>query len=113
MSNLIENALRHTQKNGIISLGVNSVQSGSGWIVSVEDNGEGIAEDDVPRIFDANFRAQNAIKNKTGKNNTQHIGLGLAISRKLLHILDSEITVSSEIGKGTRFFYIELTPRKV
>ncbi|MCP4414254.1 MAG: HAMP domain-containing histidine kinase [Gammaproteobacteria bacterium] len=106
LSNLIENALRHTQKNGIISLGVNSVQSGSGWIVSVEDNGEGIAEDDVPRIFEANFRAQNAIKNKTGKNNTQHMGLGLAISRKLLHILGSEITVSSKIGKGTRFSFV-------
>ncbi len=105
LSNLIENALRHTQRNGLIILGVSAVESGSGWIVSVEDNGEGISKDDIPHIFETSFRAQNATKNTLDRDNP-HIGLGLAITRKLLHVLGSEITVDSVLGKGTRFSFL-------
>ena len=101
LSNLIENALRHTQTNGCIILGISKVNSAPGWIVSVEDNGDGISSEDIPHIFDTNFRAQNAKDNKN-----LHIGLGLAITRKLLNVLDSEISVDSKLGHGTRFSFV-------
>jgi len=100
LSNLIENSLRHTSKDGVIILGVSAVDNGQGWIVSVEDNGEGISESDVPFIFDAHFRAENATP---GKN--RNMGLGLAITRKLLQVLGSEIRVKSSLGVGTRFSF--------
>ncbi len=101
LSNLIENALRHTPADGQIILGVSKVKSAPGWIVSVEDNGEGIADEDIQHIFETNYRARNA---KTNKN--LHIGLGLAITRKLLHVLDSDISVDSVLGEGTRFSFV-------
>jgi len=101
LSNLIENALRHTQSDGIIELAVSAVDNQHGWVVSVGDNGDGIPEDDIPFIFDARFRAKNA----TSANN-KNAGLGLAITKKLLQVLGTDITVSSTIGIGSRFSFI-------
>ena len=100
-SNLIENALRHTQVDGTIILGVTAVDNQHGWVVSVEDNGDGIPEDDIPYVFDARFRANNATE---GKNENR--GLGLAITRKLLDVLGTDIKVKSALGEGTRFSFI-------
>ncbi|MFT5521038.1 MAG: signal transduction histidine kinase [Enterobacterales bacterium] len=101
LSNLIENALRHTQVDGTIILGVTAVDNQHGWVVSVEDNGDGIPEDDIPYIFDARFRAKNATE---GKN--ENTGLGLAITRKLLDVLGTDIKVKSALGEGTRFSFV-------
>lgn len=100
LSNLIENALRHTHIDGRIILGVNVVSGQPGWVVSVEDNGEGIPSDDILHIFEASYRGKNA---KTGDN--VHIGLGLSITQKLLNVLDSEIRVRSVLGEGSRFSF--------
>jgi signal transduction histidine kinase len=103
LSNLIENSLRHTQIDGVIVLGAKAVDNQHGWVVSVEDNGDGIPEDDIPHIFDARFRAKNATE---GKN--KNTGLGLAITRKLLQVLGTDIKVKSALGEGTRFsFFLE------
>ncbi|MCO7226891.1 HAMP domain-containing sensor histidine kinase [Pleionea sp. CnH1-48] len=103
LSNLVENALRHTGSGGFINLKIEeSEREPKRLVISVEDNGEGIAKEELPYIFDVSYRAENAAGERT-----KHIGLGLTITKKLLAIMNSEIRVDSELGKGTRFsFYL-------
>lgn len=96
MTNLIENAIRHTDINGKIVITVTKLSSQVK--VSVTDNGSGISKEDIAYIFDARYRASNAIE-----DNTQHTGLGLAISQKLSKVLNSELIVKSELGHGSSF----------
>ncbi|WP_286265018.1 sensor histidine kinase [Thalassotalea atypica] len=96
LSNLIENALRHTPTNGKIVLAI--VLIGDRLSISVTDTGSGINDSELAYIFDARYRASNA---KGEKN--KHAGLGLAISKKLSQILNSELTVESKLGQGCKF----------
>ena len=65
--------------------------------ISVEDNGIGIPEQDIPRIFDRFYRAHNSGVNIKGT------GLGLAIVKLICDKHDAEINVTSTLGKGTKF----------
>jgi len=96
ITNLLENAIRHTAANGEINITVTQLKSQVK--VSVTDNGSGISKEDIAYIFDARYRASNAIE-----DNTQHAGLGLAISQKLSQVLHSELIVKSELGNGCCF----------
>ncbi len=100
MTNLLENAIRHTNEGGeiIINVSQNDNKQNNKVQVSVIDNGSGISKADIAYIFDARYRASNAIE-----DSTHHAGLGLAISQKLSLILNSELLVSSELGKGSNF----------
>jgi signal transduction histidine kinase len=98
LSNLIDNALRHTPKDGAITIDVE--QQGEKIKVSVIDTGSGISKKDIAYIFDARYRASNA----TG-DQKRHVGLGLAISKKLSLLLNSELNVVSELGKGSQFSF--------
>jgi signal transduction histidine kinase len=99
LSNLISNALRHTSKDGTISLITESTEDKIQ--ITVKDTGEGISAEDLPFIFDRFWRGD---KSRTGRINS---GLGLAIARQLIQAHSGEINVESEIGKGTNFI-IEL-----
>ncbi|WP_042150403.1 MULTISPECIES: cell wall metabolism sensor histidine kinase WalK [unclassified Pseudoalteromonas] len=96
LSNLIENALRHTPGNGSVT--INVFAKDNKLTIQVSDTGSGIKAEEINYIFDARYRASNAVGNKK-----QHGGLGLAISKRLLHILNSDIKVQSEFGQGTQF----------
>jgi len=96
ITNLLENAIRHTASDGEIIMTVS--QHSSQVKVSVTDNGNGISKEDIAYIFDARYRASNAIE-----DNILHTGLGLAISQKLSKVLNSELIVKSELGTGTCF----------
>lgn len=65
--------------------------------ITVEDNGIGIPEQDIPRIFDRFYRAHNSGVNIKGT------GLGLAIVKLIIDKHDAEINVTSTLGKGTTF----------
>ncbi len=99
LSNLIENALRHTPEKGEIAIEINEVKNNQCQI-SVKDNGTGIRAEEVAYIFDARYRASNAIQSQG-----QHTGLGLAITKRLLALLQSEISVKSKLGQGTTFIF--------
>jgi two-component system OmpR family sensor kinase/two-component system sensor histidine kinase BaeS len=99
LSNLISNALRHTPKDGIISLTAESHENGIR--IEVKDTGTGIPTEDLPFIFDRFWRGD---KSRTGRANS---GLGLAIAKQLVQAHGGTIEVQSELGKGTRFI-IEL-----
>jgi two-component system sensor histidine kinase ResE len=66
--------------------------------VSVEDTGQGIREEDIPRIFDRFFRAEQG-----EEANATSTGLGLAIAKRILELRGSQISVTSRLSEGTRF----------
>ena len=96
LSNLIDNALRHTPQGGTITLKV--TPQGQKIKLQVCDTGSGIKAEEIDYIFDARYRASNA----QGCKKT-HGGLGLAICKQLLKLLHSDIQVYSQLGKGTQF----------
>ena len=93
---MLENAIRHTKADGEVAIIVS--QLADKIKIAVTDNGSGISKEDIAYIFDARYRASNAIE-----DNTTHAGLGLAISQKLSKILNSELFVDSELGQGSSF----------
>lgn len=95
LSNLISNALRHTPKDGSISLITQSIENGIR--IEVKDTGSGIPAEDIPFIFDRFWRGD---KSRTGRTNS---GLGLAIAKQLIQAHGGAIEAESEVGKGTRF----------
>jgi signal transduction histidine kinase len=99
LSNLIDNAIRHSHQGGDIRIEVLEKDK-SQFKLSVIDNGTGIDEKELAYIFDARYRASNAVFDKK-----EHGGLGLAITHKLLCLLKSDIQVESELGKGTAFHF--------
>jgi signal transduction histidine kinase len=99
LSNLIDNAIRHTDIEGNIRVEVLEKENNK-LSLAVIDDGTGIHEKELPYIFDARYRASNAIS-----DNKEHGGLGLAITQKLLVLLQSDIDVDSHIGKGTSFHF--------
>ena len=93
-SNLLDNALRYTAATGTIVFAVR--QDGEGWTeVDVQDDGIGIASDDLPRIFERFYRVDERASDGTG--------LGLAIVKHLVQLHGGSIEVQSYPGRGTRF----------
>lgn len=99
LSNLIDNAIRHTPRDGSIAVRVKRGNDNQ-LFVQVSDTGVGIKHEELNAIFDPHYQASNS--NKAGR---QQGGLGLAICRGLLKLMDSEINVQSELGKGTMFSF--------
>ncbi len=95
LGNLVSNALRYTAE-GKISL--RSFMRNGRAIIVVEDTGAGIATKDLSRIFERFYRADEARNLAAGES-----GLGLAITRSIIEAHGGEISVQSEVGRGTRF----------
>jgi CheY-like chemotaxis protein len=66
-------------------------------IFEIEDTGPGIAPEELDSLFEA------FVQTKTGKESQEGTGLGLPISRQFVQLMGGEITVSSQVGKGTTF----------
>jgi two-component system, OmpR family, sensor kinase len=93
VANLLENALRHT-KVGAITIGVNS--TGEEATLFVSDEGEGIAAEHLPKIFDRFYRADAARHHAGGGT-----GLGLAICKSIAEAHGGRMEVESTLGVGT------------
>jgi len=100
LSNLIENSIRHTPKNGKIMLRVLDDVGSKKVLVEVRDTGSGIPENELPYLFEPRYRGS-----KAKEDGIHHIGLGLTISEKLLKILGSKIEVSNNPDCGARFSF--------
>ncbi|CAM4480505.1 sensor histidine kinase [Pseudoalteromonas maricaloris] len=96
LSNLIDNAIRHTDASGEIQLTLQQQQDIV--LVSVNDTGIGISPTDLPYIFDASFQAKNSLS-----NHKHNAGLGLAITNELVKLLKGNISVSSQLNQGCKF----------
>jgi CheY-like chemotaxis protein len=99
VNNLLSNAFKYTQK-GTVTLGINCTKDDNDiWMsVYVSDTGIGIRKDDLEKIFSD----YNQVDTKANRM-IEGTGLGLSITRRLVELMDGEITVESEYGKGTTF----------
>jgi signal transduction histidine kinase len=96
--NLLSNACKFT-KAGEVRLKVERVSDGRDWIdLAVADTGIGMTAEQMARLFEEFSQAESTTAQRFGGT-----GLGLAISRKLARMMDGDVTVASEPGKGSVF----------
>ena len=98
LSNLVSNAIKFTQ-SGSVSISLEAEASAIGLYslrISVRDTGIGMSAETVGKLFE-NFTQADASTTRTFGGS----GLGLAISRRLARMMDGDVTVSSELGKGS------------
>lgn len=96
LENLIQNALRHTEKGGTVTIAVKTTNEKV--IVVVSDNGCGIPKTELSQIFNRFYRID---KSRT----TNSSGLGLAITKRILELHGSTINVKSRVNHGTTFSF--------
>jgi len=99
--NLLGNAVKFTKEGGIylrVSLG-SKTQNKSLIIFELKDTGAGIAVEEISTIFDP------FVQTETGRKSMQGTGLGLPISRQFVRLMEGDITVKSQVGKGTVFTF--------
>lgn len=91
--NLVENAIKYGNEGGNIR--ITSSDDEAHYSLCVEDDGIGISEDDLPKIFERFYRADKA-RDRTGS------GLGLSIVKWIAELHEGNVTAESELGKGTK-----------
>ena len=104
VQNLVDNAFKYTGTEKRIAVAVKRV--GRDVEISVSDNGPGIARADQNRIFDSFYRVDDRLSRAT-----EGTGLGLALTRHIVHGHGGKIRVESEPGRGARFV-VTLPPIK-
>ncbi len=92
--NILSNAIKYTPENGTIKVYVGFVYNDA--YIKVIDNGIGIPEKDLSRIFERFYRVDKARSRELGGT-----GLGLSIAQEILKKNDGSIDIKSEVGKGT------------
>jgi signal transduction histidine kinase len=98
VANLVSNAIKYRQRDkpdGFVRLVFDSADE-EHWQLTVTDNGVGIPQEDLEKVFEEFQRG-------APSENIQGAGLGLAITKRLVLLLKGEISVSSEVGRGTQF----------
>jgi CheY-like chemotaxis protein len=97
LTNLVDNAIKYTPEGGHITIELS--REGPAYAkVSVIDDGAGIPEEAIAKLFDPFFR----VRQKT-RLATQGLGLGLSIAKYLAELHGGTLSVTSELGKGSRF----------
>jgi len=98
-TNLLTNAVKYTPE-GRITLSINgNIMGGKLMLcIAVSDTGIGIAEENIPYLFDS-FKRVGEFHN----SKIEGTGLGLTITKQLIELMDGTISVESELGKGTTF----------
>ena len=95
--NLISNAVKFTKPKGYVHVGVRQDEDEVvGWVA---DNGLGIPEDKVPNVLHQNFN-----DSQLGTSNEKGTGLGLHLVKNIIDRLNGDISIESEVGKGTSFY---------
>ncbi|MBC8537186.1 sensor histidine kinase [Feifania hominis] len=93
LMNLVKNCVEHTQNGGRIEIACE--QNPLFVSITVRDNGEGIAREDLPHLFRRFYRGKNA--------GADSVGIGLAMAEQILRGQDASLSVKSEVGRGTEF----------
>ena len=96
LANLLDNALEHTPANGQVELNV--FEAEDAVRIEVADNGSGIPREELPFVFDRFYQV-----NKSERQASGGVGLGLAIAKRIMDLHTSSIEVFSEPHSGTRF----------
>jgi len=96
ISNIVDNGIKYTLRGGTVKVVVDSDHQNA--IISIQDTGHGIPEEEIDKIFSRFYRVD-----KTRDRDTGGTGLGLAISRSTVLLHNGSIRVSSKIGEGSTF----------
>ena len=94
--NLVENATKFVNKNGTISFRFEKADGNC--IIGIKNTGEGLKNDEIQQVFDRFYKTDSS----RGKDTTG-LGLGLSISRKIVHLHNGHIIVRSVYGEYTEF----------
>lgn len=96
--NLIHNAIKYSPANEPVRIEVGQIREGDApmaWL-AVVDRGPGIEEQDQPRVFEPHFR-------RSAHRETQGMGIGLYLARRICQNQGGSLTLHSKVGVGTRF----------
>ena len=105
--NLVENAVKFVNKGGTLSFSFD--RQDDICIIGIRNTGEGLKDSEIPQVFDRFYKTDSS----RGKD-TSGLGLGLAISRKIVHLHNGHIVVKSVYGEYTEFqIRIPVDPRTV
>jgi signal transduction histidine kinase len=100
--NIIDNAIKHSADNS--SIWITGYRKDEQVVVNIQDQGKGISESSLPRIFEQFYTADPSRKGSG-------TGLGLAIAQRIVQAHGGMITATSTVGKGARFtVYLPLPP---
>jgi two-component system, OmpR family, sensor kinase len=97
LENLIGNALAHTDAGGVVRLGL--VPEKNRVTIKVADTGVGIAEEEIPHVFERFYQVSNSTRG------SENAGLGLAITKGILDLHGASMKVDSKVGVGTVFAF--------
>ena len=93
--NILGNAIKYSHVGTEVA--ASAEEKNDRIVITVTDSGVGIAEEDLPMIFDGFYRAE------SGKAAAGGVGLGLAITRRIIEAHEGSVSVHSELGKGSTF----------
>jgi len=101
MNNILSNAFKYTA-SGTVTLTIDA-EPGKGdddvtLVINISDTGQGMTKEQISQLFDEYSRF-----NMDANRTTEGTGLGMSITRNLLHLMDGDFSVESEPGKGTKF----------
>lgn len=99
ISNLLSNAIKFTSPHGKIIVHLNKVEKNANkfFVVKVQDNGHGLAKEDIPHLFDRFYQANTTTVKQEGT------GIGLSLTKEFVALMKGTITVESTLGKGSTF----------
>jgi DNA-binding response OmpR family regulator/two-component sensor histidine kinase len=99
ISNLLTNAIKYSNKNGKVILHITAIESPARKLqIKIQDNGIGIPADQLPKIFDRFYQVDDSSIRKG-----EGAGIGLALTKELVKLMNGEISVTSKLKKGTEF----------
>ena len=98
LNNLVNNSIKYGKEGGKTIIGF--IDTGENILVDVTDNGIGIEEKDLPRVFERFFRVDKSRSRESGGT-----GLGLSIVKHTIQAHQQTISVRSQVGEGTTFIF--------
>lgn len=101
ISNLISNAIKFTPVGGHISVNLKLYAANhltKNFIIEIKDSGVGIEKESLALVFDRFYQAENS-----NTRQQEGFGIGLALTKELVCLMNGDIDVESELGKGTKF----------
>jgi signal transduction histidine kinase len=98
--NLISNAIKFTNNEGKIEIGVNTEMINNNILIYVKDSGVGMSKEIIDKLFKLDSKITSL-----GTNNEKGTGLGLILCKEFIEKHGGEIWVESELGNGTTFYF--------
>lgn len=97
ITNVIDNAVKYSPRNSMVKIIMDINQEKNTAAITIEDNGPGISIEDQANIFNRFYRSEST------RSAVEGYGLGLSISEQIIKLHKGEMSVSSELGKGSKF----------